>query len=827
MSMTDCILRAVVEGRLSEEKAAETLTLYDELAEDLRNTMHADAADIEAARRTTEAIRFDLLEKKRRELLRIKSWQRINMNMKQYRNARGEEDYGAAMLAHFDRDDMAGFSNIDARRKAILGRLHAGMDEFLAKHRRNLAGAVRDQADLEDVVRELFGADTGNNAAKEMSQAWTHTAEKARMRFNAAGGHIPKRKDWGMPQTHDSLAVGKVKFGEWREFIIDKLDPAKMINERTNLPMTRPQLEIALREVYDTIRTEGLNKMTPSGAGGGKSMANRHADHRFLVFKDPDSWLAYNQRFGGNDPFSVMMAHLDGMARDIASMEILGPNPQSTIRYMQQTAVKWASDTGKEETFFKSVNSQVKAATDMWNTYTGASNAPVNGKVARGFAGLRSTLQSAQLGAAFLSALTDLNFQRMARMHAGLDQAKIIPQQLKLMNPRKIEDQKLAVRLGLIAENWSTVASGQQRYIGEINGGEISRRLADVVMRISGLSPWTQAGRWSFGMEFMGTLADSAGTAFDQLAKPLQETFKRYGIDPQRWDAMRASALYEHEGATFLRPEDIANRTDLPPGYADDLAMRLLEMIQSETEFAVPATSLRGRSTLTADAAPGTWKGELIRSVAMYKNFSVTLYHTQLTRMVQQKGLMSKGRYAANLFISTTLMGGMAMQLKEMAKGKDPKPMYGESALGFWGKALLQGGGLGIFGDFLGASVTNRFGGSMGATVAGPVVSWMGDTAGLTGGNLVQLAQGDKTNFGSELTNYLKRYTPGSSLWYARLAFERLVFDEIQKAIDPDALDRFRRQEDKLKREHGQKFWWRPGKRAPDRAPDISNVVEE
>lgn len=827
MTMNDCILQAVSEGRLSEKRAMETLALYDELAEDLKNTMHADAADVEAARRTFEAMRFEISEKKRRELLQVKTWQRINMQMKEYRNARGEEDFGAALLAHLDRDDQAGFSNLDARRKAILGRLHAGMDEFMATFRRDLKGSVREQAQLEDVVRELFGTDSGNQAAKELAQAWTRTAEAARQRFNAGGGHIPKRADWGMPQTHDSVAVGKAGFNEWRGFIIDKLDPKKMINEQTNLPMTREQLELALREVYDTIRTEGLNKMTPSGTAGGKSLANRKADHRFLVFKDADSWLEYNQRFGGGDPYSVMMGHLDVMARDIAALETLGPNPRATLNYMQQLAVKWASDTGKQESFLKSINSQVRLAGDMWNVYSGSANRPINGVMARSFAGVRSVLQSAQLGSAMLSAITDMNFQRMARSHAGLPQAKMLPQYLKLMNPADLGDQKLAVRLGLIAENWSTVAAGQQRYIGEVNGPEISRRLADVVMRVSGLSPWTQAGRWAFGMEFMGTLADHAAKGFDELPGALKSTFKRYGIDPQRWDMMRESPLYEHEGAAFLRPEDIANRADLAPGFADDLALRLLEMIQSETEFAVPATSLRGRASLLGAESPGTFKGELIRSVAMYKNFSVTLYHTHITRMVQQKGFMNKGRYAANLFITSTLMGAMALQLKEIAKGRDPKPMTGDNAGGFWGKALLQGGGLGIFGDFIGGSVTNRFGGSLGSTIAGPVVSFGGDVLNLTIGNALELARGDKTGAGAELTNFLRRYTPGGSIWYARLAWERLVLDEVQKAIDPDALDRFRRAEQKLAREHGQRNWWRPGKRAPDRAPNLSNVVEE
>jgi len=824
MSMYDCINKAVSEGRLSQEKADQVLELFDDFDLQLQNTMHADAAQVEAGRRAYEAMRLETLEKRRRELLRIKTWQRIEKDMRGYRNAKGAADFRGALLAHIDHDEFAEFSNLQARQNAVLGRLHGRMEKVLSTFRRNLVGSVREKATLDDLVREAFGHDTGNASAKELATAWSDTAEFARKRFNAGGGRIPKRDDWGLPQTHDSLRVGKAGYQAWRDFVVDKLDPDRMIDEVTGFSITPEKLEIALREVYETIKSEGLNKLTPSGAASGRSLANRRADHRFLVFKDADAWLAYNRKFGGNDVYSTMMAHIDGMARDIAMLEVLGPNPTATLRYMSQLTIKWGSDTGNLDR----AKSAVKLAEDMFGLFTGGTNAPIDGRWARFFAGTRQFVQSSQLGAASLSAITDLNFQRMARAHTGLSEAKLIPQVLKLFTPTATEDQKLAVRLGLIAENWSSIASGQMRYVGDVSGSEISRRLADVVMRASFLSPWTQAGRWAFGMEFMGRLADDAGKEFDALDPALQRTMRKYGIGPEHWDIVRATTQYTHKEATFLRPDDIAGRNDLTPSFADDLAMRVMEMIQTETEFAVPSTSLRGRAAMVSDSRPGTVQGELMRSFAMYKSFSVTLLHTHIRRMVTQKGAMSKARYGANFIISTTLMGALALQLKEMSKGRDPRPMFGDNAGAFWGAALLQGGGLGIIGDFLGSASTNRYGGGLGQTIAGPVFGGVNDVGRLTLGNALEVAQGKDTNIGNDVVNMLRRYTPVfGSLWYARAAYERMFLDEIQKAVDPDAFRRFRRQENRYRREYGQRYWWSPGEALPDRGPDFSNVLEE
>ena len=576
--------------------------------------------------------------------------------------------------------------------------------------------------------------------------------------------------------------------------------------------------------MFETLRTDGWSKVRPSSAGGGRALANRRVDHRFLHFKTADDWLSYQDRFGADDVFSGMMAHIEGMARDIGAMRALGPHPQATIRWLQQSILKEANEAAGDDLLNRAGRSSDFLEV-LYDHYTGAVNAPSDRKVSRFFSGLRSFLTSAQLGSAALTAITDLNFGRMAARMAGIPETKLVTRHLSLLSPTKLEDQKLAVRLGLIADHWSQLASAQMRYVGEIAGPEFMRRLSDGVLRASGLSIWTQAGRWAFGMEFMGSLADQSKLKFKDLPAPRQQTLRNYNIDSDAWDAIRQTEIFEPDKGGFIRPDDVAARADLAPELADDLATRMLNMIQSETEFAIPSASLRGRATFGGRTRPGTISGELIRSTLMYKNFAITLAFTHIRRLADQQGAWNKTKYAGNLVIGTTLMGALSLQLKEIAKGRDPRPMFGENTAKFWPAALLQGGGLGIFGDFLFQDV-NRFGSGFEQTVAGPVVSFATDAAQLTIGNVREILQGDDTNFGRELPDFLKRYTPGASLWYARLALERIVFDQIQEAIDPKAAKRFRRQSQKLDRDFGTGFFAPRGQVLPDRLPDFGNVFE-
>jgi hypothetical protein len=814
-------------GEISRERGQAAIDLFDRLEAEYRGQLgYGDAARL-AAVDTLAQLRRENIERRRQVLLQTRAVEAIKHNFTNFQAVtKGYQrggDYGTAMLAHLEDFHGAGFSNVEGRRKAVLGRAHGKIDKLLARHKLGLASERRDKAGLRALVREAFGEDSGNAAAKELAEAWAEVAEWLRQRRNRAGGQTAKLEGWGLPQAHDTLAVRKVSFEKWRDFTLPKLALDRMIDPMTGRAYSSGRLELALREAFEEIRTDGFHSMQPSGGAGGRALANRRGEHRFLMFKDADSWMAYQKQFGAADSFSAMMAHIEGMARDIALMEILGPNPAATMRWMEGMALKQAAlrdaaaGGGKH---LDRARGKTKTAMHVFEAITGTANEPVNMGLARSMAGVRNVLVSAQLGSAAISALTDLNFSRMAAAHAGLPQAKVLARHLKLLVPGVKEDRMVAVRLGLIAEEWSAMAASQARYIGEVNGPEISKRVADVILRWSGLSPWTQSGRWAFGMEFLGFLADMRAKGFDELNPALRSTLEKYGIGRGSWDVVRATAPYEYKGATFLRPEDIAARTDIEPTLGDTLATRVLEMVQTETEFAIPSSSLRGRALFTGGLPPGTIIGEAVRSAAMYKNFAVTLFFTHIMRGVLRRGAFAKGRYFSNLVISSTLMGALSLQLKEMVKGRDPRDMF-EDPGAFWGAAMIQGGGLGIFGDFLFSDV-NRFGGGLPHTLAGPVITFADDVRRLTIGNALQLAGEDDTNAGRELVNFLKRYTPGGSVWYARLGYERLMLDELQRWVDPHAESNFRRRERARRRQHGQRYFWRAGSRAPQRGPDLS-----
>ena len=825
MSLRDCIEVGKDVGALTKEQADNAAGLFDELVAEYTPTMGVEQAQLRAAKDTVEILKTQTSEKARIRQLQIKSWNEVTGNLYSFKNG---EDLGQAAQQLLNADRGAKYSGVENRRQAVAGIIHSKMDNVLATFRRKGPTGVMGNKDVAvDLIKVAFGEATENKMAKELYDSWLTGVEYARTRFNRAGGSIPKMEGWGLPQMHDALEVRKAGYETWRSDITPGLNTNKMLNPLTKLPFTATQLEDALKATYEAIISDGWSKVKENETKHSSALYNKGKNHRFLVFKDADSWMAYQDKYGNSHPFITMMNYVDNMARDIAMIEVLGPNPNATIRNIKALVRRDAelkdlnNPKGKPNT--NKAIKDLKAFDAQYGIVNGSSNAPIDGTLARAFAGTRSLLTSVQLGAASVSALTDVAYQRLTASYNGMNESKLLKQIVKQMSPLNVEERgRLAIRSGLIAENWINLASGQARYVGDLTAPEIAQRMSDTIMRVSLLSPWTQAGKWAFGMEFMGTFADNVGKTFKELDPPLQNALKRSGLDVS-WDVIRKAEVYEFEGAKVLRPEEIAEIADLPKEQADLLATKFLELINAETNFAVPSSSIRGRASLVGETQAGTFIGEVARSIALYKNFPVTLMNTHIMRTLSQQDLKAKSSYAAGLLISTTLMGALALQMKEMSKGRDPRSMTDKK---FWGAALLQGGSLGIYGDFI-FSDLNRFGNSFESTLIGPVGPFIGDTLKLTAGNVQELLSGKDTNFTKEAVKFGTKYLPFKSLWYLRLALERLLLENLQKWADPRASQKMREIQTKYKRETGQDYWWEPGEMSPDRAPDASAIFEQ
>lgn len=853
MAFRDCLISAVEQGAITREEADRLQSAFDDEYAQARLDLGDAAGAASARERIEKQLRAEAIEKRRRVLLQDAAQDRIAEYLQGFRDLDGKPDVYGATLNLLENFGFAGTSSMAGRFKAIVSLAHGELADVLSTFRRSrLTGRRFNRPQLDDVAREILGEATESPEAKSMANAVSSVFESLRQRFNAAGGAIGKIEGGYLPQHHDARALLKAGRGQWKDFIRPRLDRERMTDPLTGERLTDARLEQSLDAIYSSVTTDGWIKREASGVAHTRgAVASQRTDERFLHFKSADDWLAYDASFGKGDPAKAIFQHINGMARDIAAMETLGPNPAATVEWLKQiVTIEAAKAIDGRPSLYKTGGADAIKTSDKLN-YIGwridsvfqylRGRQMISNQTATGFGSTRNILTSAFLGsAAVTAATTDPFIDMAARYMSGLPVTKALFGITKAIRSEYTREQ--AVRSGIVLDDFLHIVGDEARFAGQLAGSEWSKWLAERTVNLSGLEAVTQARKHVFARDWEAMLADLREKSIGQLPAYTRRAMEGYGIDQTAWDVMRAIEPHRPEGgAGFLRPIDIAHAIDGPAlprvqqllgidagdqsvareqarAGLTRIAEQMLEMILGETERAVPSGTARARSYVTGLTPRGSVMGEILESGLMFKSFGLSFTTLQIQAIKQElhQGPARGGAYAAAMLIGLTLGGGMALQLKNIANGKDVQPMDDPR---FWGQAMQTGGGFGLFGDFMFADV-NRFGHNLQEQLMGPVVGALSDAWKLTAGNVQKALQGKNTSFGRDAAQFIGRYTPVlASLWQTRAAYRRMVTDQLQYLLDPEAHKHFREQERRLQTETRQGYFWRPGETAPDRLP--------
>lgn len=826
MSLSRCIPDLLANGAITPEQGDEMLRGFEDLRRQKAGQYGEAAADAMAGEAVLKALAAEKALAKRQAALAARAQGKITLFLDGF--AAPADRLRAAKAVIGTITGVGRFVSVEQTFDAVW-RLATGNNAMLfEKYGASLfRGRITSGKAPKDLVRAMFGGTVEDPAISGMARALGETFEYLRLRFNAAGGAIGKLESWGLPQAHDWLKVRDAGFDAWRTFVMPRLDTAGMIDGSTGQPFSPERLELALRDVWESIRTGGWNKREAGMQGLGK-LANRRGDPRFLKFADADAWMQYQAEFGSGDIWGGIIGHLHGMARDIAAMEVLGPNPQATVDWLTGSLEKEISEgpvVGR--TFDKAASRLGQAQGEiqrMWDTYTGTANGIGGSQGLADFAsGTRAFLTAVHLAGATVSALSDPIIGLFNKAWNGIPMMQDFGQSLRFLDPTNAEDRMFAAQLGAGMDDAIGHSIALLRYTGEATVNGKAQWLAAATLRASGLNFWTEAHKRASAWNWSGHLARERGKAFAVLEPQFRAALERYTIGADEWDAIRAVEPVMRGNAPFLKPGDVYANPALEPAQADAIVTKLMALISSEEKNSVIQSSLRGRAVAAAGGKPGTVSGEVWRSLMQFKQFPLEIVLRSLGRLVNETGVPSSQKAAyAMMFPALTIAGMMILQLKAIAQGKDPRPMDDPK---LWMAAAAQGGGLGLFGDFLFVE-TGRFGRSFAETMAGPTVAAIADAKDFVQGNVTQALAGEDTNAGREVVKLARRYVPGSKLWYLRLTWDRLVNDSLQRMLDPGHQQAWDRVQRNAERDFGQGFWWAPGEDAPDRAPDIENAFE-
>lgn len=786
----------------------------------------------EAAKMAAQEFLADILKKKQRVALTIMAHDRIESYVAQQKAKYPREtgiDSLRRILAIFP-DGKSNIQSLESRAHAIAADYIRQLVDTFESTQPKIIGLFANTDGIRALTFELFGQDSSglvdaetSKAAKEAAKAWQEVTESARQHFNNAGGNIGRLEDWHMPQRHSQRLVAAAGMEKWLKDIYSMIDRQRYVRDDGSF-MNDQEIMDFLREAWTTIATGGANKIEPGKITGRGMLANAHAEERMIHFKDATSYLEYQRLYGGLDAYTVMMKHINSLSHDIATLETMGPNPDLQFRY-------WLDKLTRDETLANPakagrINQKATATQDLYDYISGKTMPVANWKLAQGFDTLRNWLVSTRLGSAFITSITDNATMQLTASVNGMSHMQLMRNQLTTLNLANRDELRMARRNGLSLQ---TLIGEMNRWGAEALGPSFSSKMANLTIRSSLLNAATEARRRAFGVTMYGAIGNTV-KRFENLntiGEHDQRMLTSKGVTDGDFQVWKLAKLEDwgNGNTGMLTPESIYRIPDAaleklgdPKTLRREAALKLLGMVNEEINMAVIEPGALERTAMKMGTQRGTWKGEITRSFFLFKSFPLALIYRHWARGLNMQTNVGKAAYLATLMAGTTILGAAAQQIANVVAGRDPQDM---SKGKFWAQALMKGGSLGIYGDFV-LSTNTSYGSTPLSVISGPVAGYVEDLIGLTQGNLVKYAKGQQTHVGADAVRVLKSNIPLQNLWYTKAVTDRLIFNQLQEMVSPGYMTRV---EQRARSEFGQSFWWRPGAATPSRPPDLGKAV--
>jgi len=675
--------------------------------------------------------------------------------------------------------------------------------------------------EVAQVVRALSGGGVppavSQDAAK-LGQIVSKWLEVSRLNTNKAGGYVGKLADYMFTQSHDPLRIrmnGGEKGDAWIDYMMRNLDWARMGFDPTDVKGAREFLQKEYNRILaGNFEQEGAGIST----GLPSSLAKKVSAERVFHFADAKAAFDYNATFGKNDFREAILNTLRRSAQNTALMQKLGSNPGDMLERIFKD--QFDRLTKADPAAARELAENKPLFEDMLKNLDGRINAVGNHQMAALGASVRA-VEGFKLGSMIFSQLGDIPiYGAMARASGGSLIGSMADRIAGVFKGRRdLETRAFAASLGVFFDHFSNLMHAQHVPEGGVPGW-LSKGSA-IFQRLTGGPWWQDAARVTAGLAKGHEAAVMAETVFRELPERFRSSLEAYGIDEGRWEIMRQHGLKQGpDGRMYLVPEnmkgvpDVAleglKRGDGPRAYdkaREDLESKLYNYYADQISYLAMEPDANTRRLINSGTIRGTWKGEFARALWQFKGFTFAYIQKVIGTLLEAdtvgqggKNLFKgKGDMAglAGLVAASTAFGYMSLNLKDIIKNREPR-----DATEHPGKVLLaalaQGGGLGIYGDFL-FGEANRYGGGVTQTIMGPAV---GDAIQL-GQMTNELIHGDSK--AADWVRFAVGHVP--NLWYTKTAFDMLVAYKIYEALNPGYLARM---EQRMQKENGQRFILRP-----------------
>lgn len=667
--------------------------------------------------------------------------------------------------------------------------------------------------DLE-IKQEMLGVNTGLKQAKQIAQVLKSFQEEYRLRLNDLGANIGKLSDWITRTMHDAdkmaNASKRTKIVEdnriaWREYTRERLDLKRSFPEVADIIKVNKILD----DIYDSLMTgDHMKHGGTNSVYGTRNVTNRLNSSRVLHFKDAVARHEYDIMFGEPSLKDSVTSVISNSARNIALMQVLGTNPQLTLEKILSLLRKKYKSSDPE------LNKQLvfKTFKNEFAELDGSINAIGNNTMAKVGMFIRVLQSTGKLGFAGIASASDLaqymtttNFQGRGLL-TGLGEA---------MNALfKRQDKEAMEILGVMSN--SVIGNMSNKYSSSFDTWGKMGRLQNLFFKYNSLNWWVSSLKSGMTVGLARHYGMLADTVFNSLNIRERNLLKLYSIDEGKWNLLRSIKTLDVENKRYLTAEGVNELSDEAikkyvgrslsereiRNFKKDLELTWRNFLVDQAMHGTPEADASVRAFMNQGFEKGTGKGETIRFIGQFKQFPITIWKKIIGRELNSYGpddsKFSTVSGLTSMIILGTMFGYIAMSAKDMLKGRTPRDPTNPSTIL---EALSQGGGLGIYGDFLINEIQNEYGNNVFETLLGPTASDLNKLRDIV------MNLNDPAKAGKKFVQFAENNVPFLNLYYTKAAYDYLIGYQIKEFLDPGFFERMRQRHEEKR---GQSYFLKP-----------------
>ena len=710
----------------------------------------------------------------------------------------------------------------------------------------------------------------GGKEAKKIAELVQKQQTRILKRKNRLGAMIGELKNYVVRQTHDPILMrGGAKTeielraakNKWVQYM---LEPNRLSSKTfENKPAFKGQgddkvpysNEEFLGDIYDNLVSGQHQKVDAirgddgavdpmSAFTGSANLAKKMSQNRVIHFATGKDAFEYSKLYSRQSFSEAVINGFTHDAQSIGLMERFGTNPRAMFdRVLTDIKKESKSDVATLD----KINKRERKLNNQFRELDGSTRARGAGRpllFGADFAGISSGFRMWQnmskLGMATISSFSDLATKASfinSRTERGVfgSYAQAFGDVFKRYGTD--EQKELAYLLNVGIENF--LGDVHARFGANDSGVGKVAKAHQAYFRLNGMTWWNNSQKVGLAKMLSADLANYAGKSFDEIPQRTRLNLERYGISAEDWQIMRSMEQKAVDGRNYMTSSGVETISDdliervvlakanasrkrplkeatqaMKDKYRDQLSTKIAVYLTDSADTAIPTPGAKERAIMNQGTERGTVLGEALRSIMQLKGFPITYISKGMSSQYYVKkqlgGSAKSGVFGlAQMMVGTTMMGYLSVSLKDILKGKEPQEVFSEDYYlntELLTQAFVQGGGAGIYGDFLFGEY-NRYGQSLTQTLAGPTFGTIDDIAKIYN----DVRSGDVDQLTKDTTKFAVSNTPGLNLFYTKAALDYLFIYGLMEKTNPGYL---RRMERRMQRDSEQQFYFPPSREA-------------